>query len=164
MKKSALIMTALILALPVAASAGAETITIPKKVAFKKGINVPDAVRKECNLESQTASMISKALSDAGYKVIQAKRVSARTKGKALELSISRLFAVGGPFAPKQLEINGVLRINGKVKGSFLDIRRTSGVGPTCGRLIYDAQAIGEDIVEWLKQPKSNSKLGDAAE
>jgi hypothetical protein len=162
MKNSALFLSALILALPVVASAGSETITIPKKVAFKKGINVPAAVRKECNLETESASIIGKVLSDEGYKVVQADHVSRNTRGKALELGISRLFATGGPFAPKQLEINGVLHDNGKLAGSFLDIRRTSGFGPTCARLVYDARAIGKDIAQWLKHPKPDSRLGDA--
>lgn len=162
MKHAVSLLSALALILPAAAHAGGESITIPKKVAFKNVSNVPDAVQRECDLEFKTSDAIGEALKDAGYQVTQADKVSKASKGKVLELNITGIFAHGGPFAPKKLDVDGTLYDNGKSIGSFHDVRNTSHGRGVCGMLERDAKEIASDIAKWMKAPQPDTRLGDA--
>lgn len=165
MKHMALMLSALTLIIPVAAHAGGGTLTIPKKIAFdKKDTHVPDSVQRECDLEFQSSDMIRDAVKGSFDKVVQADHVSSKTPGMALNASITGLLAPGGgPFSgPKSVTITGTLWNNGKEVGSFKDERHTTRGHGTCGMLLRDAKEISEDIAKWLKDPKPDSRLGDA--
>jgi hypothetical protein len=142
------------LALSFAVSAGAEPLSVPSKVSFDKNVHVPDAVRKECGLETKIPEYV-KASADAG-------------KGGKLDMKITGLLATGGGAfsGPKSITISGTLREGGKVKGSFVARRNASagafGGGGTCAMLDRCAKALGKDIGTWLKSPSMDARLGDA--
>ena len=163
MKKSILLLFAMVLVSPTIAFSGEDALTIPKKIPFKKGIHVPDAVRQDCKLETVAADKIRSALKDAG-KIEQADHVSKATRGKALEMTITGLLAPGGgPFSgPKSVTIEGALWNNGKLLGSFKAERYTKHGHGTCNMLERDTDEIAGDIAKWLKDPKPDSRLGDA--
>ncbi len=165
MKRSMWLLSVCVLALPALAGAGTGAVTIPQKIPFKQGANVPTAVRKECNLPTAASNAIRDSLQDAKVKVVQAGSVSSGTPGRALQLTITRMLAPGGGMfsGPKSLTIEGVLWSGGKSVGSFRAVRNTMGGGGTCTMLENNAKEIGEDIAEWLKAPKAHALLGDAS-
>jgi hypothetical protein len=143
-------------ALPLSASA--EPLALPQKVSYDKDVHVPDAVKKECALETKIPEYVKSSAS--GFEPGKG--------GKALEMKISGLLATGGGgfSGPKSVTVSGTLREGGKVKGTFTAMRHSSGGpfggGGTCAILDRCAKAIGKDIGAWLKAPSMNAKLGDA--
>lgn len=69
----------------------------------------------------------------------------------------------GGWTGPKWLVLEGKLLEKGKLVGNFEARRQTIGNSfKACGTLESLSEEIGHDIVEWLKNPSLNTKLGDA--
>lgn len=149
--------------LPLATLAGG-SITVPKKVAYEKGIHIPDAVRTECDLEQKTAEHVRKALGGKFDKVNAADSVSSKTAGKALTMKITSVLAPGGGSwsGPKSVEVRGTLWENGKQLGSFTARRNTTRGRGTCGMLERNAKEIASDIAKWIEAPGKDSRLGDS--
>jgi hypothetical protein len=137
-------------------SAGAQTLSVPAKVSYDKGVHVPEAVKKECALETKIP----------GY--VKASAPSAGKGARSLDMKITGLLATGGGnfSGPKSVTVTGTLREGGKTVGSFVARRNASagafGGGGTCAMLDRCAKAIGKDVGEWLKAPSMNARLGDA--
>jgi hypothetical protein len=143
------------LALSFAVSAAAEPLSVPPKVSFDKDVHVPDAVRKECGLETKIPEYVKASAAGDG-------------KGGKLDMKITGLLATGGGTftGPKSVTVSGTLRQGGKVTGTFVARRNASagafGGGGTCNMLDRCAKAIGKDIATWLKSPSMDARLGDA--
>jgi hypothetical protein len=151
MKNIRCALLAAIVSLPLAAAA---QVKVPEKIAFEKNVHVPDAVRKECGLETSIPKYVKSASGAAG-------------KG-ALDMRITGLLATGGGSfsGPKSVTVTGTLRDGGKVVGNFVARRNASagafGGGGTCSMLDRCAKAIGSDVAAWLKAPTKDARLGDA--
>lgn len=69
----------------------------------------------------------------------------------------------GGWSGPKWLVLEGKMTEKGKLLGSFEARRQTiRGSMRGCGTLDSLSEEIAGDILEWLKTPSLNAKLGDA--
>lgn len=145
------------------------SITIAKQAPYAPQINVPNAVRAECNLPARVSEFV-KEFADKNYdKVILADNVSAQTPGQALSMKIVDMTGTGGGAwsGPKHVTVEGTLWENGKVKGTFIATRYSSGGAfggykGTCAILGRCVKAIGKDVGGWLLAPAMNTKLGDA--
>jgi hypothetical protein len=146
-------LLAVMTALPLAA--GAQSLKVPEKIVYDKGVHVPDAVRKECALDTKIPGYVKSSASG-----IQG--------AKSLDMKITGILATGGGSfsGPKSVTVAGTLREGGKVTGSFVARRNASagafGGGGTCAMLDRCAKAIGSDIATWLKAPSMDARLGDA--
>jgi hypothetical protein len=151
-RRALLAVIAVAAALPLAAAA---QVSVPQKISFDKDLHVPDAVRKECALDTKIPQYVKSAGGQA-------------RKGGKLEMKITGLLATGGGAfsGPKSVTVAGTLREGGKVTGTFVAQRNASagafGGGGTCAMLDRCAKAIGKDVGEWLKAPSKDAKLGDA--
>ena len=151
MKNNHRALLAALVSLPLAAVA---QVKVPDKIAYEKNVHVPDAVRKECGLETSIPKYVKAASGSAG-------------KG-TLDMKITGLLATGGGSfsGPKSVTITGTLRDGGKVTGSFVARRNASagafGGGGTCSMLDRCAKALGNDVGAWLKSPTKDARLGDA--
>jgi hypothetical protein len=129
---------------------------VPSKVSFDKDVHVPEAVKKECGLETKIPEYVKSSAPGAGG------------KARSLDMKITGLLATGGGnfTGPKSVTVTGTLREGGKTVGSFVARRNASagafGGGGTCAMLDRCAKAIGKDVGEWLKAPTMNARLGDA--
>ena len=85
--------------------------------------------------------------------------------GKKLALVATHLHAIGGGgwTGPKWLVLQGKLMDGKTLLGNF-EVRRQTirGSMRACGTLETLSEKITEDILEWLKAPGMNAKLGDA--
>ena len=151
---------------PVAAVA-ADSVTIPKKVPFAKGISVPDAVVAECQLPEKTSQFVQEFASKA-MDVKVADNVSSATPGKVLTMQITGVQGTaGGAWSgAKAVAAEGTLYNNGKAVGSFKVIRHSGGGAfggykGTCSILGRCAKAVGKDVAEWLQSPSMDAKLGE---
>src|SRR3954464_11095091 len=136
-------------------AAGAQTLSVPAKVSYDKGVHVPDAVRAECGLETKIPEYVKSSAPGQVTKGAQ----GGKGGGKSLDMKITGLLATGGGnfSGPKSVTVSGTLREGGKVKGTFTAMRHSSGGpfggGGTCAILDRCAKAIGKDIGAWLKTP-----------
>jgi hypothetical protein len=162
--RHALFSILIVFTLPLAAQAGGGTLTLPNKAPFAKDASVPASVRVECGLEKKVPELIRDTASKKFDKVVLAPGVSAKTPGKAMSLTISRVLAPGGgPWSgPKSVTVTGILWDNGKVAGNFRAARNTTRGGGTCGMLERNAKEIAGDIAKWLDAPGKDALLGDA--
>ena len=89
-------------------------------------------------------------------------------KGRALQLEIVDAVSMGNAWTghQKYTKVSGTLYENGRRVAGF-KARRNSmggmwgGYKGSCSVLGRTVEAIGEDIGEWLEQPKDGASLGD---
>jgi hypothetical protein len=161
--KSMFVLLASLIA-PLAAQADKVNLTIPIRVPLQEGINVPNAVLAECELERKLAKYLASEAKGPYNKVIMLPTVSAATPGHALDIRITQVLAPGGGkwSGPKVVTTAGTLYDGGQVLGTFVARRQTHKGRHTCRMLQNDAEEIAEDIGKWLKKPTMDAKLGDA--
>ncbi|CAM2010963.1 hypothetical protein [Acanthopleuribacter pedis] len=142
-----------------------DTIVVPEKAPFAKGLIVRGKTKTECRLEERVADDIMRRVGNVYANVVTEKP----KKGAyhVLTVEISDVFGAGGGgwSGPKHLELKGKLVDHkGKMIGSFRG-RRTSAAGftalkGTCSMLQKCSKALGKDVTLWLGDPKPNSFLG----
>ena len=149
---------------PLAAQARGDTLTIPELVHFQEGLNVPEKVVAECDLEKRLAKYLAGEAKGPYKKVVMRPGVSPETPGHVLDIRITAMLAPGGGkySGPKSLTTQGTLYGNGQVIGTFVARRQTRRGRHTCHMLHNDAEEIAEDIGKWLRKPTLDAKLGDA--
>jgi hypothetical protein len=153
------LVAALFLAL---AATAAEPVGIPKVVPFAESMDVPEAVRNECQLGEKVSSFLAEYAPDA--------KVSEDTKqGRYLRMTISEVTAFGGGAwsGPKWMTVTGTLVQDDKPVASFRAKRYSTGGAfggfkGTCSIIGRCTKAIAQDIAEWLKNPVDGARLGDA--
>lgn len=155
--------------LPVAAMAGGGALTVQKKAAFDKSMNVSDAIRAECELERKIPEFVEEFAKKDFDSVVMSDQVSASTKGNALSMKITDVSRIGGGAwsGPKFVTVEGTLWQNGKVAGTFRATRYSSGGAfggykGTCAILGRCAKAIGKDVAGWALAPSMDARLGDS--
>jgi hypothetical protein len=151
-----------LLALSLAAPAGAEGIRLARRVAFAEGSRATAAVKQECGLETLLPTLVAENASDVEL------TEGTPSGGRTLHLRISDVQAPGGGMfsGPKWLEVRGTLRQGGRDVASFRAKRVSTGGpfggGGTCGMLQKCARAIAGDVATWLENPTAGAELGDA--
>lgn len=155
--------------LPLIAQAGGGTLYIEKKVPFAKDLNVPQAVRAECGLEQKVVDFLAAEAKGGFDKVERVDSVAGVNNGKALSMNISSLYGAGGGAwsGAKHLAVEGTLKENGKVVGTFRAMRYSGGGAwggykGTCAILGRCAKTLGKDIAKWAQNPTMDARLGDA--
>lgn len=149
---SVLVLTA------IAPVAGAAEITVPASIPYAEGLDVREAIRKECNLEAE----LSKGLVEYGGGRIAIGDAKG-AKGKVFEGKITGVWAAPGPWGAASILVEGELKERGKVIGTVASRRNTTRGGGACGKIAVSTRAVAKDIAEWTQSPAMDSKLGDAA-
>jgi hypothetical protein len=152
--------------LPLGAVA-ADSVTIPKRVPFAKGADIPQAVVAECGLPEKTAQFIQE-FAGKNMDVKLAENVTSKTPGKVLTMQLTGIKGTaGGAWSgAKAVSAEGTLYDNGKVVGSFKVIRHSGGGAfggykGTCSILGRCSKAVGKDVAGWLQAPSMNARLGE---
>ena len=145
-----------------ASARAAETVLVPSFIPYLKEDTANEAVRRECKWNTT----MPQALVDEskGSIKIADQNFDAVTQ-KKLMLVATHLHTLGGGgfTGPKWLVLDGKLMEGGKLLGNFEARRQTiRGSYTACSTLESLSEDIAEDIVEWLKAPGLNAKLGDA--
>ena len=154
-----------IAALPLIAGAGSQNVVMLRAVPFADDAFVRPAVRDECKLETRVADYIVAA---SGGAVSTVGELTGNGKAAVLDVQITDTTESGNAFAGrhKSLTLQGELRENGKVVGSFLARRSTmggvfGGYRSNCSFLARCAKTLGRDVAQWLRNPSMNARLGD---
>jgi hypothetical protein len=142
-------------------------LTVTGTVPYAQNAIVPGEVREACGLESNLAAHIRSAAGDEYPSVRVADRVTPTTPGLALTARIAHVLASEKTYrGPASLTVEGVLRRNGQVVGTFTARRLKNdatgtGAASGCGALLQLSRLVSRDVVAWTKSPGMNSKLGD---
>jgi len=156
--------TVLMFAVP----AVAETYTVVSPVPFSENSQASRDVKETCTLDIRLPEFIEKA-AKRGVEVVIAGDPGENVEGKVLYLEIVHVLGTGGGAwsGAKSVTVEGVLKENGEVIGSFTGARYSGGgafgaMKGTCSILGRCIQAIGKDIATWLREPTMNAMLGNA--
>jgi hypothetical protein len=150
------------------ASLAAGTLNLQENAPYEKDLPVPDAVRRECGLEARVVGFVQSAVTPSFDKVVLVDDASKAGAGKSLAMKITGITGTaGGAWSgAKFVTINGTLREQGKVIGTFRATRLSGGGAfgaymGTCAILDRCAKALSADVAKWLGDPSMNAKLGD---
>lgn len=146
----------------------AGTLNLQDLAPYEKGLPVPDAVRAECQLELKVVELLQSAAARNFDKVVMVRDGSKGDAGQSLAMKITGITGTaGGAWSgAKFLTVDGTLRENGKVIGTFRATRLSGGGAfggykGTCSILGRCAKALSDDVAKWLTAPTMNAKLGD---
>ncbi len=144
------------------AAAADAAIGIPRVVPFAEGVDVPAAVRDECQLGEKVSSFLKQSASNVDIS-------DDPKQGRYLDMSITEVFASGGGAwsGPKWMTVKGTLMENDQAVASFRAKRFSTGGAfggfkGTCSIIGRCAKTIAKDIATWLKNPVNDAELGDA--
>ena len=122
-----------------------------------------EAVRKECTWNTTMPRYIAE---ESGGRIKVEEQNFDTVTGKKLLLVATHLHTLGGGgwwTGPKWLVLEGKLMQGNQLLGSFEARRQTiRGSFKACSTLESLSEDIADDILEWLKAPGLNAKLGDA--
>lgn len=139
-----------------------DSVLVPSFIPYLKEDTANEAVRRECKWNT---TMPLTLVEESKGSVKIAEQNFDIVTNKKLMLVATHLHAIGGGrfTGPKWLVLDGKLTEGGKLLGNFEARRQTiSGSYGACSTLESLSEEIAEDIVEWLKTPGLNAKLGDA--
>lgn len=148
--------------LTVAPAYAEDVVLVPSSIPYQKEGTAKENIRRECTWNTTMPQYLAKK-SDGRVQVTE-KNIDA-VADKKLMLVATHLHVIGGGgwTGPKWLVLEGKLLEKGKLIGNFEARRQTIGGSlRTCGTLESLSEEIGDDIVEWLKNPGLNAKLGNA--
>ena len=145
--------------------ASAQSLQVQRPVPYAPGNDIADNIKSECKLNEQLADFVKE---NAGVPVDFTSGPVDVHKGRALQLEIVDAVSMGNAWTghQKYTKVSGTLYENGRRVAGF-KARRNSmggmwgGYKGSCSVLGRTVEAIGEDIGEWLEQPKDGASLGD---
>ena len=144
----------------------ADTVTIAAATAFSDDSGASENVKRECDLQGRLPKYV-KDYAKKHTKVEITTNDLDSVEGKVLYLTFDHVYAPGGGgySGAKSVSVEGELKENGEVIGSFtVDRAALFAMTPgTCAMLKRAAKKLGEDIGLWLAAPEMDSMLGDAA-
>lgn len=139
-----------------------DVVLVPSSIPYQKEETANENIRRECTWNTSMPQYLAKK-SDGRVRVAE-KNIDA-APDKKLMLVATHLHVIGGGgwTGPKWLVLEGKLLEKGKLIGNF-EVRRQTmrGSFKTCGTLESLSEEISDDILDWLKTPSLNAKLGDA--
>lgn len=144
-------------------------------VIFTKGLQVRQAVRKECQLLTKLPSFIQSYSQDqyATINLSAKKRAAHYLKVEIIDVPQfkksgwnGRRSSIYGGGSGQWVAVKGTLIRKGKKTVSFKASRISSGgfmggYKGTCALLGRCTKALGKDIAAWLKNPINGAELGD---
>lgn len=125
-------------------------------------------VIEECGLPESQMKVLHERAEKSGVSFSENEEAVAARTGKVLVLETTNAISSGNAFLGhrKQVAVRGKLFENGAEIGNFLAIRNSmggfgAGFKGSCTVLHRCQRAIAEDILEWLKSPTKDARLGD---
>lgn len=141
---------------------------VQSPVPYEDTARVRDAVRSECRLEQYLGEQVFKAV-ESGFPGSSASAQIAPDAARGIRLSIASVDANGGGgwSGAKGMLVRAELVEQGQVvdkKTFYRSSRSLSGMfSGTCPMLEKGADAIGSDVLKWLKLRATRSATGSAA-
>ena len=157
-----------------AARAADDPIAIPTLIPYAEKAEVRGSIREDCGLSAKLSKQIlQRSLKKKRVSVIRVGNLSEGRNGEApprrnLDLRITDAIETTGGLLPTySLSIDGVLKEEGRVAGTFVGTRfgRASFIPfrrGECAVLAEAVRLISKDVVKWMRKPRLDARLGDA--
>ena len=139
-----------------------------KTVPFEDASMVPKAVLDECGLPEKHADLLQKAAAAAGLTLVQDDDAMKGGKGRVLFVQIANSGGGGNAWTgrSRSVVVKGRLAQDGTEVGNFTGQRSSmggafGGFKGACSLFGRDVEALSKDIVQWLKSPSKDARLGE---
>ena len=146
----------------------AAPVKVPQKVPFAADNEIAGNVKRECELETLLGEAIIEYAADEKFAIDPVAATHPGMPGRVLVVEIRDAVSTGNAFVghAKSTSVRGALYENGKKTAAFRARRDSmggafAGFKGSCSVLGRTVEALGEDIVEWLKDPRDGAELGD---
>lgn len=144
------------------------TVAALKKIPFSEDANVRDAVREECEIQTQVPKFLKRFGPEYGIKVELVDSLDNAKTDQTIEMEITRVHAPGGGgwSGAKSMTVKAKVFEDGSLIGDATAQRHSTGgmfagYKGTCSIVGRCAEAIGQDLARWLQDPSSDARLGD---
>jgi len=145
----------------------ADKLYVQTPAKYDKDSGVNDKVKQECALDEKIPHFVQEN-AKGKFDVTPSKTLGDAGNSKALSLTIINVVGgAGGAWSgPKIVTLQGPLKEQGKVVGTFTARRSSSGGAwggykGTCSIFGRDAETLGKDVAAWLAAPTMDAKLGE---
>jgi hypothetical protein len=144
------------------------TVAALKKISFSEDADVREAVREECQIQTQVPEFLKRFGREYGVKVTLVDSLEKANTDQTIEMEITRVHAPGGGgwSGAKSVTVKAKVYENGSLVGDATATRHSSGgmfagYKGTCAIVGRCAEAIGQDLARWLQDPSKDARLGD---
>lgn len=143
-------------------------ISVETLIPYSESSEILDSIRRECGLGTRLSRRIVDKGQRLGTAVVRVGNLSATQRGPTLAIRITDALATaGGMFPSKSVSIDGVLKEENKVVGTFVATRfARAGILPSerddCSIYSHAIDRLAKDVAKWLAEPGMDSHLGDA--
>ena len=145
-----------------ACAANDAQILVARSIPYKDNSVGNAAIRRECHWTFELTESIVK---NSGKSVKATDADLTTLPGKTLQIVVIGAHSLGGGAytGSKWGHIYGELREGDKLIGNFKFQRSTIRGFSACGALSQVAEALGEDVAEWLRTPTIDATIGELA-
>lgn len=155
------------------ASAADEAISIATLIPYSDKSEVRDSIRQECGLSAKLSKRILERALKKQVAVVRvgnrdAEADASKAMRRNLDLRITDAIETSGGLLPTySLSIDGVLKEDGRVVGTFVGTRfaRASLIPfrrGECANLREAVNFLAKDVAKWIRKPSLDARLGDA--
>lgn len=143
-------------------------VAVQETIPFSEDADVRQAVKDQCELQTKTPNFVKVFGRRNGIDVQLVDNLDKTDIDRKLYLTITEAHApAGGGFSGlKWMIVDGELHENGKKIADVKSRRNTTGgyfaaYKGTCDIIGRSTEAIGQDLANWLKDPRDDARLGD---
>lgn len=149
-------------------------VAIATLIPYAEKAEIRDSIRQDCGLSSKLSKLVvARSIRNDMPMVRVGNPNSEEARGEPkttryLELRITDAIETSGGLLPTlSLSIDGVLKQQGRVVGTFVGTRfARAGFIPfrrgECAILSEAVRLLAKDVVKWMKNPQLDARLGDA--
>ena len=148
-----------------------DPIYVASTAPFADPNTIAENVKVECGLPKEQIAQLLYDAAEAGLPVEVNDDAVAAKRGRVLVIEITRAISKGTGFIGhnKEVAIQGRLLKDGVEVASFTGMRGSRGgwwgaYMSACAVMHRCQDTLGNDVVEWLKQPTKDARLGELAE
>lgn len=149
-------------------SAQAAQIRVADPVPFSESAIIADNIKAECTISATLLQALSSNAAEHGNSMVVGAVGADSGAGRSFKLEFVEAQSAGNAFTGhfKSAAVRGVLFEDG-VQLATVTARRITrggafgGFKGSCQVLDRTAEAMGEDLAEWLAAPVDNARLGD---
>ena len=150
------------------ASAGTDnTVAIETLIPYANRDEIRDSTREDCGLGTKLSRQIVDRSEKRGLTLKRVGNLADSEEARVLSVRITDALGSGGMLPSTSISIDGVLKQDAKVVGTFVATRfAKAGFLPfmtsECSVFSKAVKLLAEDVSKWLENPSLDARLGDA--
>jgi hypothetical protein len=143
------------------------TVAIETLIPYANRDEIRDSTRKDCGLGTKLSRHIVDRSGKRGLTLNRVGNLADSKEARVLGIRITDALGSGGMLPSTSISIDGVLKQDTKVIGTFVATRFSkAGFLPfmtsECSVFSNAVKLLAEDVSKWLEKPSLDARLGDA--